>query len=74
VLSSSSAYDFVCAACYQICLSISGKLVCAYKCTYIYVDLCICIHTHSMQNEQLNMQGESFKENIILKFHIYHEQ
>ena len=27
-----------------------------------------------MQNEQLNMQGESFKENIILKFHIYHEQ
>lgn len=29
---------------------------------------------HDLQNEQLNKQGESFKEIIILEFHIYHEQ
>lgn len=29
---------------------------------------------HNLQNEQPNKQGESFKENVILEFHICHEE
>lgn len=43
--------------------------------TYIYMFIHVFVlHMHDLQNEQLNKQGERFKENVILKFHIYHEQ
>ena len=47
-----------------------------YLQTHVYICgyLCICLHTHNLQNEELNKQGEHFKENVIFKFHIYHEQ
>lgn len=70
-------YDFAYAAYYQIFLS-SDIGLCVptnlhiYVCVCVY--LCICLHMHNLQNAQLNKQSESFKENVILKFHIYHEQ
>lgn len=77
-LFSFSVCDFAYAAYYQIFLSSHISLhvpTNLHIYTYIYMFIHVFVlHMHDLQNEQLNKQGERFKENVILKFHIYHEQ